>query len=119
MRRFPARSLLKYADLGHKIVVLDRELDHPNINQVLLDNKAGAALAVEHLIEQGHRKLYVVTGPKGSYDSKQRLKAVKQTADRFDGVGWLKSKGISTKPTGNGPPSGSFGNTLLPWPSFA
>ncbi|MEE4580341.1 LacI family DNA-binding transcriptional regulator [Paenibacillus polymyxa] len=79
---FDSQELLNYAERGHKIVVLDRELNHPNINQVLLDNKAGAALAIEHLLELGHRKLYVVTGPEGSYDSWQRMQAVKQTIER-------------------------------------
>lgn len=97
---FSSQELLKYADIGHKIVVLDRELNHPNINQVLLDNKAGATLAVEHLIELGHRKLYVVTGPKGSYDSKQRLKAVKQTVARFDGVELTEIEGNFNKDAG-------------------
>ncbi|MGG6312847.1 LacI family DNA-binding transcriptional regulator [Paenibacillus macerans] len=97
---FSSQELLKYANLGHKIVVLDRELGHPNVNQVLLDNKAGATLAIEHLIEQGHRKLYVVTGPKDSYDSKQRLKAVRQTVARFDGVELTEIVGDFNKATG-------------------
>jgi LacI family transcriptional regulator len=43
---FSSEELMNYADRGHKLVVMDRELDHPNINQVLLDidNKAGATL---------------------------------------------------------------------------
>ncbi|GGH10543.1 LacI family DNA-binding transcriptional regulator [Paenibacillus segetis] len=79
---FTSEELLLLADRGHKLVVLDRELKHPNINQVLLDNKAGAGLAVEYLIEQGHRKIYIVSGPPDSFDSIQRLQAVKQTMDR-------------------------------------
>jgi len=79
---FESEELLQYADLGHKIVVLDRELDHPNINQVLLDNKAGATLAMDYLMENGHRKIHIVTGPEGSYDSIQRMKGVRLTAER-------------------------------------
>ncbi|MCE5168461.1 LacI family transcriptional regulator [Paenibacillus profundus] len=79
---FSSEELLQYADRGHKLVVLDRELDHPNVNQVLLDNKAGATLAMEYLIEEGYRKIYVVTGPQGSFDSNQRLQAAKQTIER-------------------------------------
>lgn len=79
---FPSDELLQYADRGHKLVVLDRELDHPNVNQVLLDNKAGATLAMEYLIEEGYRKIYVVTGPQGSFDSNQRLQAARQTIER-------------------------------------
>lgn len=83
---FGSTELMSYADRGHKLVVMDRELQHPNINHVLLDNKAGATLAVEYLIEQGHRTLYAVTGPGGSYDSKQRLQAVTQAVERTEGA---------------------------------
>ncbi|MEJ8306772.1 LacI family DNA-binding transcriptional regulator [Saccharibacillus sacchari] len=77
---FDSEEILRYADRGHRIVVLDRELIHPNINRVLLDNRSGAAAAMNHLLEQGHRKLYVVTGPEDSYDSNQRLAVVRQIA---------------------------------------
>lgn len=97
---FASKELLQYADRGHKIVVLDRELDHPNINQVLLDNKAGATLAMEHLIEQGHTKIYVVTGPEGSFDSAQRLKAVSQVSEREANVEWIEITGDFEKSGG-------------------
>jgi len=77
---FDSEEILRYADRGHRIVVLDRELIHPNINRVLLDNSSGAAAAMNHLIAQGHRKLYVITGPEDSYDSNQRLAVVRQIA---------------------------------------
>ncbi|MGU3472333.1 LacI family DNA-binding transcriptional regulator [Paenibacillus sp. D51F] len=79
---FSDEELLDYADRGHKLVVLDRELNHPAVNQVLLDNKAGANLAMDYLIGTGHRKLYVVTGPADTFDSRQRMIAVRQTLDR-------------------------------------
>ncbi|PZE22323.1 LacI family DNA-binding transcriptional regulator [Paenibacillus xerothermodurans] len=97
---FASEELLRYADLGHKIVVLDRELSHPNVNQVLLDNKAGAALAVEYLLENGHRNLYIVTGPEGSYDSKQRLQAVKQTVERHQPIRCTGIQGNFDKESG-------------------
>ena len=96
---FASEELMQYADRGHKIVVLDREMDHPNINQVLLDNKAGATLAME-LIEQGHKKIYVVTGPEGSFDSVQRLKAVRQVAEREADVEWIEITGDFEKSSG-------------------
>lgn len=77
---FDSEEILRYADRGHRIVVLDRELIHPNINRVLLDNRSGAAAAMNHLLAQGHRKLYVITGPEDSYDSNQRLSVVRQIA---------------------------------------
>lgn len=83
---FPTEELLRYAEQGHKAVVLDREASHANINSVLVDNKAGAQLAIEYLLEQGHRRLYIVTGPTGSYDAEQRLRAARQAAERAEGV---------------------------------
>lgn len=97
---FSDKELLKYAEMGKKIVVLDRELDHPNINHVLLDNKAGANLAMEYLWENGHRRIYVVTGPKESYDSNQRLKAVRQFAERHEDLKVTKIEGRFTKESG-------------------
>jgi len=97
---FASEELQQLADSGHKLVVLDRELHHPNVNQVLLDNKAGAALAAEYLIDQGHRKLYIVTGPKDSYDSKQRLAATKQTIERNSDVTYVEIQGNFNKDSG-------------------
>ncbi|WP_427051153.1 LacI family DNA-binding transcriptional regulator [Paenibacillus sp. TC-CSREp1] len=97
---FASEELMQYADRGHKIVVLDRELEHANINQVLLDNKAGATLAMEYLIEKGHKKIYVVTGPEGSFDSVQRLKAVRQVAEREAEVEWIEIVGDFEKSGG-------------------
>jgi len=98
--QFQSEELLQYADRGHKIVVLDRELSHPNVNQVLLDNKAGAMLATEYLLEQGHRKIYIVNGPKGSYDARQRLQASKQTFDRHQDVEYIEVDGDFNKSAG-------------------
>lgn len=97
---FTSEELLMYADRNHKIVVMDRELDHPNINQVLLDNKAGATLATEYLVEQGHQKIYVVAGPLGSFDSEQRMKAVKLVSDRATNVEWIEIVGDFNKSGG-------------------
>ena len=77
---FTDKDLLHYANLGHKMVLLDRELAHENIATVLLNNQLGATLAVEALLEKEIEKLYIISGPKGSYDAKQRLLAAKSVA---------------------------------------
>lgn len=97
---FSSKELLKYAERNHKIVVLDRELAHANINQVLLDNKAGATLASEYLVEQGHKKIYVVAGPEDSFDSNQRMKAVHLVANRAEDVEWIELSGNFKKSGG-------------------
>lgn len=97
---FSDEEIIQYANKGHKIVVLDRELHHPNLNQVLLDNKAGAALAMEYLIGLGHDKIYAVTGPIGSYDANQRLRAVKQTVERNPRLEFIEIPGDFGKDSG-------------------
>lgn len=97
---FSSEELLQYANRGHKLVVLDRELQHENIRQVLLDNTAGATLAVDYLIEKGHKKLYVVTGPKCSYDAIQRLQAVRQAVKRYEYIDYHEIEGDFNKPSG-------------------
>lgn len=97
---FSNEELLKYAERGHKLVVLDREMPHPNVCQVLLDNKAGASLAIEHLIESGYRKIYVVTGPQDSFDSNQRLQAVIQTIERNEPIELIQIQGNFIKSSG-------------------
>jgi LacI family transcriptional regulator len=97
---FSSEELMNYASRGHKLVVMDRELDHPNINQVLLDNRAGATLAIDYLVDKGHRKLYVVTGPNCSYDSNQRLLAARQALKRYGHIQYVEIEGNFNKSAG-------------------
>lgn len=97
---FSTEELLQYCNHGHKAVVLDRELHHSHINQVLLDNKAGALLAMEFLIENGHDKIYAVTGPEGSYDANQRLRAVHQAVERAPQLEFRQIRGDFSKAAG-------------------
>ncbi|MFD2117463.1 LacI family DNA-binding transcriptional regulator [Paenibacillus yanchengensis] len=99
-RQFADEQLLQYAKRGHKLVVLDRELQHPGIVQVLLDNKAGGTLAIDYLIRQGHKKIYTVTGPMASYDSQQRLAAAKLAIERNGTVEHHIIYGNFDKPSG-------------------
>ena len=97
---FSDQDLLSYADLGHKIVLLDRELSHENIATVLLDNKAGAELAVEALLKHAPEKIYLVSGPKGSYDARQRLNAAKTFLSTVDTSLTVEIEGNFTKAAG-------------------
>lgn len=97
---FSSAELIRHADAGHKIVVMDRELTHPNINQVLLHNTSGATLAIDYLIEKGHRKIYAITGPEGSYDATQRIEAVRQSVARYSDIEYQELPGDFNKPAG-------------------
>lgn len=97
---FDSKELLQYAERGHKLVVLDRELNHPCIKHVLLDNKAGATFAIEYLVESGYKKIYIVSGPEKSFDSNQRLQAAKQAVERSGRVKSIEIIGNFTKESG-------------------
>lgn len=47
---------------GTKIVLLDRLIDGVKCNAVIVDNEAGAYKAVKHLIDQGYRRIAIITG---------------------------------------------------------
>lgn len=80
---FPTEEILNYADRGHKLVVLDREITHENIGQVLLDNRAGSTLAIDYLSTNFSGDFYIVTGPDDSYDAMIRLQTAKGELARF------------------------------------
>ena len=53
--------LLAFADGYRPMLLINREVEHPNIDLLLVDNGKGAELAVDHLIENGHRHIGMLT----------------------------------------------------------
>ncbi|OAK67102.1 LacI family DNA-binding transcriptional regulator [Lederbergia galactosidilytica] len=97
---FPSEKIMEYASRGHKMVVLDRELDHPNIQPVLLDNQNGAKLAIEYLIQKGHQKLYIVKGPENNFDNRKRLQSARQVVSHHLHVDYTEISGDFDKESG-------------------
>lgn len=56
------------------VVVLDREINHPFIKNILLPNQLGSAMSVRHLIKKGHTRIGYIAGSEESYDGESRLK---------------------------------------------
>lgn len=80
---FHTEEILNYAKSGSKIVVLDRVLHHMNISQVLLDNRTGIRLALDHLHHSpDYENLYLLTGPADNYDSRERIAAAQIYLER-------------------------------------
>jgi LacI family repressor for deo operon, udp, cdd, tsx, nupC, and nupG len=48
-----------------------------------MDNVGGAEAMIEHLFEQRHRRIAIVTGPAGNYDSEQRLLGCRRAMTRL------------------------------------
>jgi LacI family transcriptional regulator len=55
------------------LVSIDRSLFDLGIDTVMVDNRAGARTAVEHLIALGHRRIGLVTGIRGIAPTEERL----------------------------------------------
>jgi len=79
---FNSKELVNYADLGLKIVLMDRSMEHKNISCITLDNDKGIRLGMDYLINLGYREITCLTGPGDSYDSMARVRAALNYANR-------------------------------------
>ena len=71
------------ADLTEKqvpTVIAGRAFDIENVSTVSVDNESGAALALEHLYQLGHREIAFLRGPKALASSGQRWKGIRNFA---------------------------------------
>lgn len=96
---FEDEEIQQFAERGHQIVVLDRQISHKNIRKVLLDNRGGSTLAVEKLTAVKSRKVYLVTGPEKGYDSQERLAVSTSELARFN-IAYELIDGEFTEPSG-------------------
>lgn len=62
---------------GIPVVQFDRICEEIDTSKVLLDNVDGATQLVEHLIDQGCRRIAVIAGPKYLYITRKRLEGYK------------------------------------------
>lgn len=61
------------AELPVPIVLLTTEA-RPGISTVAVDNLTGGRLATEHLLEQGYRRIGLITGPQYWWEARQRAR---------------------------------------------
>lgn len=66
------------------IVIVGRDLTERRITSILVDNRAGGALAMRHLLLLGHRHIAVVRGPDELFDSVPRWEGIRQAAAEAD-----------------------------------
>jgi LacI family transcriptional regulator len=74
----PAEMIERYP-----VVLIDREINGSGLPVVGIDNVGGAEAMVDHLVAQGHRRIAILTGPDGNYDSDQRLLGCRRAFDRL------------------------------------
>lgn len=64
---------------GARIVMIDRPSPIARFDSVLVDNKCGAMLAVDHLIEHGHKRIVCAGLSKELYTLKMRYQGYRQS----------------------------------------
>lgn len=64
--------------LGARIVTMDRPAPLARFDSVLVENKSGAAMAVEHLIEHGHRRIVCIGLSRALYTMEMRYKGYRE-----------------------------------------
>ena len=60
------------------LVAVDRRIKDPKADAILVDNCLGARIAVTHLIDNGYRRIGVITGPKTVTTGHDRLEGYRQ-----------------------------------------
>ncbi|MCK9221462.1 MAG: LacI family transcriptional regulator [Limnochordia bacterium] len=68
-----AQHLLQLKERNLPLVLLDRSFGEGNVDTVKVDNTLGAFQAVNHLIELGHRRIGIITGPDRIPTARERL----------------------------------------------
>jgi len=62
-QREPSPAIAELMDGGLPMVLVNRTIDDPTVPSVLADDRAGIALAVDHLAGLGHTRIAHVAGP--------------------------------------------------------
>ncbi len=93
-RRYPIEHLRRLHDEEFPFVVINRDLDDPDIYQIRFNERQGGQTATEHLIRTGRRRIGIITGPLDDIPN-HRKSAVERLA------GWretLEAHGLEINP---------------------
>lgn len=80
-------NIFKLKAAGFPIVLLSREVEGVEVDVVRVDDREGGYLATRHLVELGHRRIAIITGPLSSYPAYQRLRGYTQALEEA-GLEW-------------------------------
>jgi LacI family transcriptional regulator len=84
------RHLARFIQEGIVVVQVDRRIDGLPADAVLVDNEAGAASAVSHLLEAGHTRIGILTGELEVSTASERLAGYERA---------LREHGLAIRPT--------------------
>lgn len=79
-----AGHIKRTMESGVSVVCLDRPVRGVRTDAVFLDNIRGGRECVRHLIQSGHRKIAIVTGPLEAQIARERMQGYKDALDEAD-----------------------------------
>jgi DNA-binding LacI/PurR family transcriptional regulator len=82
---------------GTHVVLAGRGLADATFDAVVLDNRAGAAMAVRHLLEHGHKRIAHIAGPQDIVPFRHRLEGYRDTLEEA-GIGFDESLVVVAAP---------------------
>lgn len=89
--------VLESVNMYHdQIVVLDQDVNHHNLDNILVDNRSGARMATEHLLALGRRQLVFLGGSADNIDTRHRAEGFVDAA-RAGGIEVLPQCMIYTR----------------------
>ena len=103
-------AIMEYIDwLAEKFSAIQTPVVYINKNHTdsdfvsSLDNRLGGKLAAEHLIEQGYRRIGIITGPKGWWEANERLAGWREAVSNagYSDIDDLIVEGDWNPPSGN------------------
>lgn len=68
-------GVLERTALARRTVIIDRVPQGLQVPTVFIDNRLGVKLALDHLLELGHRRIAYLTGTVGTYSAEVRVEA--------------------------------------------
>ncbi len=75
-------QVARLLESGLPVVCLDRLPGGLEVDSVCVDDKAAAEMGVRHLIENGHRKIAILTGPLSLRNEQERLRGYKKALQK-------------------------------------
>ena len=88
--RMNENQILSFVKQGISLVIADRPIEDLPVNQIWVDNVRGAYEATTHLIDLGHQKIGIITGPDNVENNFNRVKGYRLA---------LKTHGIDFNPS--------------------
>ncbi len=79
--------LLEVQQAGIGVVLVDSDLPGSGLDSVTIDNRGAAEAGVRHLLESGHRRIGIVTGPLEAMFDQQRLEGAQTAIAAFTAHG--------------------------------